>query len=183
MRRPLVQMREQSARMESLLSDLLLLSELEATQPGEDLAPVDIGGLLCEVQQHFENAEPGRRIVVSSTCNRQVRGNYRLLYSALSNLVMNALKYSDGEVSLSWSEHGDSGRLAVKDSGPGIDAEHIPRLTERFYRIDKSRSVASGGTGLGLAIVKHILAGHQGTLEISSKKGVGSIFSCILPFS
>ena len=181
--RPLTQMREQSARMETLLSELLLLSELEATQPGEDLAPVDAGALMVEVQQHFEDAEPARRILIDSSCKRWVQGNHRLLYSALSNLLVNALKYSEGDILLSWSERGEWGRLSVKDSGPGIDAEHIPRLTERFYRVDKSRSVASGGTGLGLAIVKHILARHHGTLEITSQKGVGSIFTCILPLS
>ena len=181
--RPLVQMREQSARMESLLSDLLLLSELESSQPGEDLALVDVASLLTEVQQHFGNTEPGRRIVTQVNCRGRVQGNHRLLYSAVTNLVINAFKYSEGDVELSWSEVDGMGHLAVKDSGPGIDAEHIPRLTERFYRVDKSRSVASGGTGLGLAIVKHILAGHHGLLEIRSEKGVGSIFTCILPLS
>ena len=109
--------------------------------------------------------------------------NYRQIYSALSNLVVNALKYSEDDIDITWREEGGCLCLVVRDFGPGIDSVHLPRLTERFYRVDKSRSVDTGGTGLGLAIVKHVLAGHGATLNIESTPGEGSTFSCRFPVS
>jgi two-component system phosphate regulon sensor histidine kinase PhoR len=110
-----------------------------------------------------------------------VTGDYRQLYSAVSNLVLNAMKYSDPDspVTVSWRQEGNKGLLSVSDRGIGISATHIPRLTERFYRVDDSRSSITGGTGLGLAIVKHVAASHGAALQIDSTPGSGSCFSLL----
>jgi len=103
--------------------------------------------------------------------------------SAFSNLVTNAIRYTPpgGEIVVTWKVENGEPVMRVKDNGEGIAPEHIARLTERFYRVDRSRSRASGGTGLGLAIVKHVLQRHQGGLEIASEVGQGSTFSCLFP--
>ena len=113
----------------------------------------------------------------------KVPGDYRELYSAVSNLLWNALKYSKkgSAVNVSWKHNNGSYLLTVSDRGIGIDAMHIPRLTERFYRVEDSRSSATGGTGLGLAIVKHVAATHGARLQIESKVGRGSSFSLVFP--
>ena len=115
----------------------------------------------------------------------QLKGSYNELRSAFSNLVQNAVKYTgeNGEIVVSCYRHRDALVVRVRDNGEGIDPVHIPRLTERFYRADSSRTSTTGGTGLGLAIVKHVLARHNGELEITSKLGLGSKFSCIFPLS
>ncbi|HXF44721.1 MAG TPA: ATP-binding protein, partial [Burkholderiaceae bacterium] len=112
-----------------------------------------------------------------------VRGSGEELRSAFSNLVSNAIRYTPagGRVSLRWRATADGAAFEVEDTGIGVAPEHIPRLTERFYRVDKSRSRETGGTGLGLAIVKHVLARHQGRLEIESTLGQGSVFAAHLP--
>lgn len=111
-----------------------------------------------------------------------IQGNYDEIYSAISNLVFNAVKYSDGGlISISATEVDSQLHISVRDSGYGIEPQHIPRLTERFYRVDSSRSKETGGTGLGLAIVKHVLMRHGGELNIASKYGKGSCFTCIFP--
>ena len=112
-----------------------------------------------------------------------IRGNHAQLYSAFSNIVFNAIQYTKehGEVLIDWYSDDKGIHMEVRDNGLGIEAEHIPRLTERFYRIDKGRSREKGGTGLGLAIVKHVLAKHGGSLSIMSKPGEGSLFRCDLP--
>jgi len=114
----------------------------------------------------------------------KVTGDYRELYSAVSNLVVNAIKYSadDSVVKISWSQRDGSYYLTVSDQGIGVDASNIPRLTERFYRVEDSRSAGcGGGTGLGLAIVKHVAASHGARLQIESKLGKGSSFSLVFP--
>jgi two-component system phosphate regulon sensor histidine kinase PhoR len=112
-----------------------------------------------------------------------INGSQRDLYSAFSNIVFNAVQYTPagGCISMRWYSDDKGAHLAVSDQGEGIAAEHIPRLTERFYRVDKGRSRAYGGTGLGLAIVKHALARHDATLEIKSEPGKGSTFTCHFP--
>ena len=109
----------------------------------------------------------------------KVLGDYRELDSALSNLVNNAIKYSSGEspVVIGWCEGQGEYLLSVEDQGIGIDSVHLPRLTERFYRVDDSRAAKTGGTGLGLAIVKHVVAAHDAELRISSQPGKGSKFT------
>ena len=115
--------------------------------------------------------------------NHRLYGDYRELYSAVSNLVNNAIKYSpeDCLVKVCWWQQGDSCFLSVRDRGMGIDSVHFPRLTERFYRVDDSRSSATGGTGIGLAIVKHVAAAHGAQLQIDSKLGEGSTFTLVFP--
>jgi two-component system phosphate regulon sensor histidine kinase PhoR len=112
-----------------------------------------------------------------------VRGNAEELRSALSNLISNAVRYTPegGEIGVSWSKREGESVFAVRDTGIGIEPHHVPRLTERFYRVDRSRSRSTGGTGLGLAIVKHVLSRHQAHLEIESEPGRGSTFSAIFP--
>ena len=180
--RALEQMRQQAARMETLLRDLLWLSQIEATEGLEDFADdVDMADVLAEVAQAMGAAHPERKLAIDLRSGRALRGNYKQLYSAVSNLVVNAMKYSEGDVEVAWTDRGGDSCLSVKDSGPGIEKKHMPRITERFYRVDKGRSREAGGTGLGLAIVKHVLASHGARLEIESEPGQGSTFRCVFP--
>lgn len=181
--RAMEQMQGQAVRMENLLKDLLWLSRIETTQGQKKHEQVDVAALLDELQDEVSSTYPERRLELDLQCTTRVRGDYRELYSAISNLVYNALKYSadDTVVRASWSRSGSQCRLDVQDQGIGIDAAHFPRLTERFYRVDDSRSSATGGTGLGLAIVKHVAAAHGAELKIDSKLGQGSTFSLLFP--
>ncbi|MDJ0877624.1 MAG: phosphate regulon sensor histidine kinase PhoR [Halieaceae bacterium] len=183
LQRPMLQMQQQAERMETLLRDLLWLSQIEASEGGEEHPALDMRDLINEVREFALGAYPDRVINTEIRSECSINGNYKHLYSAVSNLVINALKYSEGDINIEWSERENACCLAVRDCGPGIDAVHLPRLTERFYRVDKSRSQGTGGTGLGLAIVKHVLAGHNARLEIESEVGVGSTFSCIFALS
>jgi len=144
---------------------------------------VDMTTLLYELQDEISNLHPDNPLRLEIGCGDRIQGDYRELYSAVSNLVINAYKYGrEGRpVIASWRKEGEDYLLAVKDEGRGIDQVHIPRLTERFYRVDDSRSSATGGTGLGLAIVKHVAAAHGGYLKIESRLGQGSTFTLVLP--
>ncbi len=179
----LEQMAGQADRMESLLKDLLWLTRIETTERDEKNELIDVAGLLYELQDEIENLHPDNPLQLDIQCGERIRGDYRELYSAVSNLVINAYKYArqGRPVVASWAHEGQSYRLEVRDEGPGIDPMHIPRLTERFYRVDDSRASATGGTGLGLAIVKHVAAAHGGRLEIKSRLGVGSTFTLVFP--
>ena len=169
--------------MENLLKDLLLLSRIESEQGLQPHGVVDISALLAELQDELRTAHPGRRVelAVDPHAGHTVCGDYRELYSAVSNLVLNAIKYSaaDSTVTVSWHRDGTNCVLEVRDQGIGIDRRHLPRLTERFYRVEDSRASSTGGTGLGLAIVKHVAASHGARLEISSELGKGSVFSLV----
>lgn len=181
---PLRQMQSQAERMENLLRDLLWLSRLESLEPGsDDMTGVDVAELLNEVREDAQRLEPDREIRVEAPAGLQLTGNYQYLHSAVSNLVSNALKYSRGPVLLQAGRSDGELFIAVRDRGPGIDEMHLPRLTERFYRVEQSRAKQTGGTGLGLAIVKHVLAAHRGRLEIDSVVGEGSTFRCVFPLS
>ena len=180
----LLRMAEQSQRMNRLVEDLLMLSRLEnaAAPPRDEVidVPEMLGTLLdeaCALSAGNHVIEAGRVETIG------LRGSSDEIRSAFSNLVTNAIRYTPagGKISLSWQSDGDNLVFAVTDTGIGIPAEHIPRLTERFYRVDRGRSAATGGTGLGLAIVKHVLARHQGALQISSAVGQGSTFAARLP--
>jgi two-component system phosphate regulon sensor histidine kinase PhoR len=181
--KPLQQMLQQAVRMENLLKDLLLLARIESEQGIGQLVPIDLCSLLAELQDELRTAHAGRKIelVLDLDAGHKVLGNYRELYSAVSNLVLNAIKYSpaDSVVTISWRQLGVNYVLEVKDRGLGIEQRHIPRLTERFYRVEDSRASSTGGTGLGLAIVKHIAASHGLRLEINSEPGKGSVFSLV----
>jgi two-component system phosphate regulon sensor histidine kinase PhoR len=176
------EMRKQSQRMAQLVEDLLMLSRLEAQQhlPEEVVAMVP---LLITLRREAEALSQGRHtIVVEDSAQCDLFGAAKELHSAFSNLVSNAVRYTptDGRVALRFIRNADGGvTLAVQDSGYGIPQQHLPRITERFYRVSTSRSRESGGTGLGLSIVKHVLSLHQGRLEIESEVGRGSTFACV----
>lgn len=181
--KPLQQMEQQAERMENLLKDLLWLSRIESEQGVERHSQIDIRALSTELQDELQSSKPERPLELELVTDGKVLGNYRELYSAVSNLVLNAMKYSaqDSAVKLKWFAQDGSLHLSVTDQGDGIDAIHIPRLTERFYRVEDSRNSATGGTGLGLAIVKHVAASHGARLQIESQLGVGSTFSLVFP--
>ena len=182
--RYLAMMAEQARRMERLVEDLLTLSALESSAaPAEEL-PIEMLPFVERLADEARALSGGRHRVES-----EVEGDGRLLgsaaelHSALSNLVSNAVRYTPdgGSVRLAWRVVDGSGVFSVSDSGIGIEARHIPRLTERFYRVDSGRSRESGGTGLGLAIVKHALTRHQAALDVASEPGRGSTFSAVFP--
>jgi two-component system phosphate regulon sensor histidine kinase PhoR len=177
-------MREHTLRMQRLVDDLLTLSALESSRGLGDETPVDIPALLAGVRDEALALSAGRHhIELDADDPVLLLANAQELRSAFGNLVSNAVHYTPagGDIRLSWGWSGTQAVFSVADSGPGIEPRHIPRLTERFYRIDNSRSRETGGTGLGLAIVKHILTRHQATLEIESEPGKGSLFSAVFP--
>lgn len=183
MLRALEQMSQQADRMENLLKELLWLSRIESGERREKREQVDIPCLLAELVEELRATYPQRTIRLEVETARKVVGDYRELYSAVSNLVLNALKYSGEEcpVQVTWRKEGMNYLLAVRDQGIGIDPVHLPRLTERFYRVDDSRSSSTGGTGLGLAIVKHVAAAHHAQLRVASEPGRGSEFTLVFP--
>lgn len=176
---------EQAQRMQQLIDDLLTLSSLETDSPPPLEDPVDVADLLADIRREVEALSAGRhRITLENQGPRGLLGSARELRSAFANLAGNAVRYSPqgGEIKLRWSGEGEGGaRFSVSDSGIGIAREHLPRLTERFYRVDRGRSREAGGTGLGLAIVKHVLERHQAVLQIESESGRGSRFSAVFP--
>lgn len=175
-------MSDQSERMQRIVRDLLTLSSLEAAPPPESEA-IDMATLLDKLKRDAEALSGGRHSIVLNADGGDLRGAEGELVSAMANLVSNAVRYTPegGTVTLSWHCGPEGGEFAVQDTGIGIDPKHIPRLTERFYRVDRGRSRDSGGTGLGLAIVKHALSRHQATLEITSTPGQGSRFAARFP--
>ena len=178
------QMQSQTRRMQNLVNDLLLLSRLENDQGGHDDVRLDPASLLEAVRRDAEAlSESHHRLEVEIDEPRALLGSEKELHSAVSNLAFNAVRYAgeDSRIVLRWRPWGDGACLEVEDDGEGIDPLHIPRLTERFYRVDKGRSTATGGTGLGLAIVKHVLLRHDAQLEIDSRLGEGATFRCIFP--
>ncbi len=179
-------MSHQATRMHRLIEDLLTLSHLENSQNAPKEERIDVARLMRGVHQEAESLSAGRHeIKLDIASEAGILGNEDELRSAFSNLVSNAVRYTPqgGNISLHWSQEGEEGVFFVQDSGIGIESLHIPRLTERFYRVDRGRSRETGGTGLGLAIVKHVLGHHQASLEIVSKPGSGSIFKIRFPAS
>ena len=177
-------MAEQSERMQRIVRDLLTLSSLEAAPPPED-ERIDMASLLDKLRRDAESLSGGRHSVVLEADGPDLLGAEGELVSAFANLVSNAVRYTPegGTVTLSWQACREGAEFAVRDTGIGIDAKHIPRLTERFYRVDRGRSRDTGGTGLGLAIVKHALSRHQATLDVTSVPGEGSRFVARFPAS
>jgi len=184
-KRVLALMSQQAARMHDLVADLLTLARLEGSpRPGSDRW-VDVDALFAHAENEAVALSAKRHsISFASPVAAQIAGDETELKSALGNLVSNAVRYTPegGRIEVAWrvADNG-GGEIAVSDTGSGIGRAHLPRLTERFYRVESSRSRESGGTGLGLAIVKHIMQRHGGELEIASELGKGSTFKLVFP--
>ncbi len=177
-------MQEQTGRMRHLVEDLLTLSQLESGQQPSQESTLDIPALLELVMREGQSLSAGHHhISLQTDPTLRLRGAQEELHSAFGNLVSNAIRYTPkgGDITLIWQARGSDAVFSVRDTGIGIEAQHLPRLTERFYRVDRSRSRETGGTGLGLSIVKHILTRHQARLEIESEPGRGSTFSAVFP--
>jgi two-component system phosphate regulon sensor histidine kinase PhoR len=184
----------QSDRMQDLVADLLTLSQLEGSLPPSMNQHVSLPAVMAQVlgdakamSEGLANMGDGagHDLVMAPVPEVDLLGARSELLSALSNLVINAVRYTPlgGAIHLSWSSTPEGWVFAVKDTGPGIAAEHLPRLSERFYRVDRSRSRETGGTGLGLAIAKHVMQRHGGELRIESELGKGSTFKLVFPAS
>ncbi len=178
-------MADQANSMQRLVDDLLTLSALESEQNAVAETAFDVVPLLLEVSADAKALSNGRHTVTLDIGDAAVvLGSRDELASAFGNLVSNAVRYTPdgGTITLAWHVDPEGrGAFSVADTGIGIAPEHVPRLTERFYRVDRSRSRATGGTGLGLAIVKHVLLRHQAELDVMSEPGAGSTFMVILP--
>jgi two-component system phosphate regulon sensor histidine kinase PhoR len=181
---PVAEMRRQAERMTGIIRDLLELSRLEDSAEVEGDEPIDIAALAALLRKDvLARAQHPRDVRVRIESAAQLRGDEPEIHSAFSNLVDNAAKYTptEGSLEMRWWADEEGGHFAVTDTGYGVPAELIPRLTERFYRVDPGRSRATGGSGLGLAIVKHVLQRHGATLEVQSTLGAGSTFTCHFP--
>jgi two-component system phosphate regulon sensor histidine kinase PhoR len=177
-------MDEQTKRIQRIVEDLLTLSALESAPEPSRIEQLGVPRLLAKLKADAEALSGGRhRIALDAAEGYDLAGAEREISSAFGNLVSNAIRYTPdgGEVRLIWHASPEGASFAVEDNGIGIEAQHIPRLTERFYRVDRGRSRETGGTGLGLAIVKHALIRHQATLEIQSEPGKGSRFIASFP--
>lgn len=179
------QMQLQTKRMTALVNDLLLLSNLENQQNSQHHQTINMAELLNHLLDDAQayNFDYGHALNLEVDSHYDLIGVESAINSAFSNLMTNAIKYTPagGTITIGWHDHDEGAYFSVQDTGIGISAEHLPRLTERFYRVDTARSRATGGTGLGLAIVKHALLQHHARLEIQSKEGEGSIFKVIFP--
>jgi len=179
------QMYQQSRRVENIVRDLLMLSRLETRAINLQQNAINLSALLAEIQRDTADviSEYKHELVLECDPELSINGERQEIYSAISNLVLNAAKYTPeaGKIRICCEQSPEEITIAVIDNGIGIASEHIPRITERFYRVDVSRSKNTGGTGLGLAIVKHILVRHNANLEIASELGKGSCFKCRFP--
>lgn len=173
----------QVTRMDRLVEQLLTLSRVEINKEHESKQLIDMPALINQLVEDASwlNQDRKHRIVLSITSEAFIKGIDTEIKSACSNLITNAIAYTPegGEIKISWQDNGDKVKFSVKDTGPGIKPEHMNRLTERFYRVDKSRSRHTGGSGLGLAIVKHVLQHHNAELVINSQVGKGSEFTIV----
>ncbi|TCK43012.1 two-component system phosphate regulon sensor histidine kinase PhoR [Paraburkholderia sp. BL8N3] len=184
--RYLEMMDQQASRMQNIVRDLLTLANLEGDMrpPGDGL--LDMRAVMRHLEDDANSLSGGRhRIIFRADESLTVAGAETEIVSALANLVTNAIRYTPdgGTIDVAWHRVQDRAVFSVRDSGLGIPAEHIPRLTERFYRVDRSRSRDTGGTGLGLAIVKHVLQRHHAELDVKSEEGRGSTFIVRFPAS
>ena len=179
------QMQSQTRRMNALVNDLLLLSRLENDKKVAKNQIIEMPSLMNQLYDdaHAYNVDYGHTLNLEIDSHCDLIGSDMELASAFSNLITNAIKYTPkgGTVTVGWHDDGTHGYFTVEDTGIGIDPKHLPRLTERFYRVDSARSRQTGGTGLGLAIVKHVLMQHQAYLEVESKENRGSIFKVVFP--
>ncbi|HEU4653542.1 MAG TPA: phosphate regulon sensor histidine kinase PhoR [Steroidobacteraceae bacterium] len=183
---PVREMRRQAERMSTIIRDLLELSKLESGDRAADEQPIDVGGMLALLRKEVIPVDvEAAQIHLSIDGEEWLMGSESEIHSILANLLTNAIKYTpaSGRIDVRWWTDDDGGYVSVRDTGLGIAPEHLPRLTERFYRVDSGRSRDMGGSGLGLAIVKHALQRHGGSLEIQSEEGKGSAFICHFPAS
>ena len=181
---PINEMRRQTDRMTRIIEDLLELSRFEANDAPIKGAPIDVAAMAALLRKDvLARPTHPRQVEVAIESAAGLLGDEAMVQSAFSNLVDNAAKYTpaEGSMQIRWWTDEEGGHFSVRDTGPGISAEHIPRLTERFYRVDPGRSRETGGSGLGLAIVKHALHRHGGRLEIESIEGRGSTFTAHFP--
>jgi len=185
--RPLLLMAQQTTRMRNIVEDLLLLSRLEAEPTIETIEPVQVVEMLTSICEEAKllSGEQQHHITLDAQADLLIYGRYEELRSAFSNLIFNAVRYTpaQGKINICWYANAQGLHLEVNDTGEGIPPEHLPRLSERFYRVDVGRSRNRGGTGLGLAIVKHVLNRHKGQLHIESTLGKGSTFRCDFPLA
>jgi two-component system phosphate regulon sensor histidine kinase PhoR len=184
LRGPLGEMQRQTQRMNRIVNDLLDLSRLEAVSDEAAGEWIDMAATCALLREDVLARAVHPDISVELLTDARLRGVESELLSAFSNLVDNAVKYTpaSGSIRIRWRvDESGQGRFEVQDTGPGIASEHLPRLTERFYRVDSGRSRAAGGSGLGLAIVKHVLQHHGALLDVASEPGAGSTFTCIFP--
>lgn len=183
-RAPIQEMRRQSERMRAIVADLLELSRLEAAAGEAAETPVDVPGMLSLMRKEALAMERRpREILLQLDSHERLLGAEAEIHSIFSNLITNAVKYTppEGRVEIRWWTDDEGGHFQVRDTGVGIAADHLPRITERFYRVDPGRARTTGGSGLGLAIVKHALQRHGGSLAIASVEGQGSSFTCHFP--
>lgn len=182
---PIRQMQGQARRMNRIVGELLELSRLESAGPADEKELVDVGGLLASAKNALYQPGITPTIDIEIESRARLRGNRNEIDSLLMNLLSNAVRHTPpaGTVTLSWRANAGGAVLGVADTGEGIDAEHIPRLTERFFRVDRGRAREDGGVGLGLAIVKHVLSRHEGSLLVTSEVHEGSQFACQFPAS
>jgi two-component system, OmpR family, phosphate regulon sensor histidine kinase PhoR len=176
--------RDQASRLEALVEDLLELADLERADAPLDLKDWDLAEITRDVASTYEEvaSRRGLRLSLEGTAGLHARVDRKRLELALRNLLDNAIKYTErGSVSVRVEEHGDAIRVCVADTGRGVAAEHLPRVFERFYRVDRGRSRALGGTGLGLSIVKHAVQLHGGHVGVESEAGQGSTFWIEVP--
>jgi len=181
---PIRDMRAQAQRMNAIIADLLVLSKLEAADGDAPREPIDVPRMLERLYRDaLARSDRPREVLLDVESANGLYGAEHEIESAFTNLLVNGLKYTlpDGAVRMRWWTDDDGAYFSVIDSGIGIPPEHIPRLTERFYRVDAGRSRDHGGSGLGLAIVKHALQRHDGWLDVQSVEGKGSTFTCHFP--
>ena len=175
-------MHQQAGRMQHIVADLLMLSRLETDRSSPPREVVEVPALLAAIREDAQllSGDKGHHVTLEADAELKLYGAERELHSAFSNIVANAVRYTPngGDIRIRWYRDGSGAHLCVADTGVGISPEHIPRLTERFYRVDIGRSREVGGTGLGLAIVKHVLTRHNSRLRVESRPGKGSTFCC-----
>lgn len=181
---PLAKIQKQTERMEAIITELIELAKLETASAVDQSLEIDIKKLLNEIHNEAVALDQGKHMLNLNIEPVKLYGNYEELRVAFSNLLTNAIRYTPEGGAIGLFSYADEtgSYVAVRDAGIGIDYEHIPRLTERFYRVDEGRSREKGGTGLGLAIVKQVLDRHGAVLKIESIPGKGSVFHCYFPF-
>jgi two-component system phosphate regulon sensor histidine kinase PhoR len=180
---PIRQMQQQARRMSTVVNELLELSRLESAGRASSDETVDVGGLLAAAKKSYQGQDAVAAIAVDSQSKAQLLASGNEIETLISNLLSNAVRHTppEGHIKLTWRVDADGGEIVVTDTGEGIPADQIPRLTERFFRVHRGRAREDGGVGLGLAIVKHVLGRHDGELKVTSELGKGSEFRCRFP--